>query len=53
MLGAGNDAGQFGKHLAAIAHPQRKGVWTGKEGSKGIAQLRVERNGARPAHAGT
>ena len=53
VFGSGNDPGQFGKHLAAIAHSQRKGVWTGKESGKGIAQLWVERNGARPAHAST
>ena len=50
---AGDDVGQLGKHLAAVAHAQAEGVLAGKEGLELVGQHVVERDGARPANAGT
>ena len=38
----GDDVGQFGKHLAAVAHAQAEGVGAGKEGLELLGQHRVE-----------
>jgi hypothetical protein len=38
-LRAGDDVGQLGKHLAAVAHAQPKGVGAAKEGFELISQL--------------
>ena len=51
VLRARNDVGQLGKHLAAIAHAQRKGVLPRKEGTKAVGQQRVKCDGTRPTDA--
>lgn len=51
VLRAGNDVGQFGKHLAAVAHTQAKSVQARKEGLELIRQHRVEGDGTCPANA--
>ena len=53
MLGTRDDVGQFGKHLATIAHAQPKGVITPKEIFELIGQQGIESDGACPANAGT
>jgi hypothetical protein len=51
VFGTGDDVGQLGKHLAAVAHAQAKGVGAGEESLERIGQYRVERDAARPANA--
>ncbi len=50
--GAGNDVGQFGEHLAAVAHAQAKGALAGEELAELVGQHVVERDAACPADAG-
>ena len=52
-LGTRNDVGQLGKHLAAVAHAQGKGVTPAKELLKLRGQAFIEGDGARPANART
>ena len=51
VLRAGDDVGQLGKHLAAVAHAQAKGVGATKEALELRCQHGVEGNAARPANA--
>ena len=51
MLGTGDDLRQFGKHLAAVANTQTKGVGPCEEGLELVGQHRVESDRARPANA--
>ena len=50
-LRTGDDARQLGKHLAAVAHAQAKGVGACKEGFERVGQQRVKRDAACPADA--
>ena len=52
VLGTGNDVGQLGKHLAAVAHAQAEGVAAAEELLELRGQAVVEGDGARPADAG-
>ena len=53
MLGAGNDVGQLGKHLASVAHAQTKSVLACEKVLKLSRQQRVEGDAAGPADACT
>ena len=52
-LRAGDDVGQLGEHLAAVAHAQAKAVGPGEKGLELRQQHRVEGDAARPAYAGS
>ncbi|ABM42454.1 conserved hypothetical protein [Acidovorax sp. JS42] len=51
VLRARDDVGQFGKHLAAVAHAQGEGIATREELLELGGQALVEHDGARPADA--
>ena len=51
-LGAGDDGGEGGHHLAAVAHAQGQGVGPLEEGGELLGQRRVEQDAAGPALAG-
>ena len=47
----GNDVSQLGKHLAAVAHAQSKGIGPAKKALELVSEHGVEGDGARPANA--
>ena len=53
VLGARNDVGQLGKHLAAIAYAQAKGIAALEKRLKLSIQAFMERDAACPSHTGT
>ncbi len=51
VTGAGDDVGELGEHLAAVAHAQAETVLAGEEGGELLEGARVEADGLGPASA--